>query len=175
MSGRSRVLDALSDRAVIARVYSYAAYRVGAGVDAEDVTAETFERAMRYMQSFDPKRGDVTSWLIGISRRVIAGQPMREQPPTGPLDAAVDGPEVGSLRTIQLAAAVATLDERDREIIALRFGADLTAKEIARVLELRVNTVEVALYRALARLRHELGEADTSARPGFTAPAPNGS
>lgn len=165
----------LHDARLIARVYAYAAYRVGPGADAEDVTSETFERALRYRQSFDRERGDAGPWLLAIARRVIADCAVR-QPPTYELpEASVESHEGRSLRGIELAAAVAKLDERDREIVALRFGADLTAKEIARVLELRVNTVEVALYRALARLRHELGEADTSARPGFTAPAPNGS
>ncbi len=55
-----------------------------------------------------------------------------------------------------VAAAVATLDERNRELIALRYGADLTAKQIAAVLGVRTNAVEVALHRALGRLRAEL-------------------
>jgi DNA-directed RNA polymerase specialized sigma24 family protein len=55
-----------------------------------------------------------------------------------------------------MAAAVSTLDQRDRELIALRYGADLKASEIANLLELKTNAVEVALHRALARLRAEL-------------------
>ncbi len=55
-------------------------------------------------------------------------------------------------------AAVASLDERDRELIALRYGADLTARQIAETLEMRTNAVEVALHRALGRLREVLGE-----------------
>jgi RNA polymerase sigma factor (sigma-70 family) len=57
---------------------------------------------------------------------------------------------------LDVAAAVGQLDERDRELVALRYGADLTARQIAELLELRVNTVEVALHRALARLRELL-------------------
>jgi DNA-binding CsgD family transcriptional regulator len=50
-------------------------------------------------------------------------------------------------------AAVRRLGERDRELIALRYGADLTAKQIAQRLELNTNAVEVGLHRARSRLR----------------------
>ena len=53
------------------RVYSYAAYRLGDGADAEDVTSETLERALRYRQSYDPRAGSAQAWLLGIARRVV--------------------------------------------------------------------------------------------------------
>ena len=53
------------------------------------------------------------------------------------------------------------LDERARELIALRYGADLTARQIGEVLGERTNTVEVALHRALARLRAILADEET--------------
>src|SRR5438309_3753278 len=57
---------------LIKRVYAYGAYRVGDGADAEDITSATFERALRYRQSFDAKRGEPVGWLIGIARREIS-------------------------------------------------------------------------------------------------------
>jgi len=156
------VRDPLANPApLVRRVYAYVAYRIGKGPDAEDVTSETFERALRYRDSFDPKRGDAAAWLVGIARRVIADRALRGAA-TLELDpeheGSIDSHEAGSLRSLELSAAVATLNERDREIIALRFGADMTVKEIAAVLELRTNTVEVALHRALARLRSDLAD-----------------
>ena len=59
----------------------------------------------------------------------------------------------GSVQRIELQQAMARLDERSREVLALRYGADLKAREIADILCLRTNTVEVALHRALERLR----------------------
>src|SRR5207248_10353601 len=56
---------------LIRRVYSYVAYRIGDGPDAEDVTSEVFERALRYRGSYDPSRGEPLAWLIGIARRCI--------------------------------------------------------------------------------------------------------
>ena len=56
---------------LIRRIYSYVAYRVGDGPDAEDVTSEVFERALRYRKSYDPSRGEPLAWLIGIARRCL--------------------------------------------------------------------------------------------------------
>jgi RNA polymerase sigma-70 factor (ECF subfamily) len=160
--------DPLADpQRLIRRVYSYVAYRVGDGPDAEDITSEVFARALRYRDSFDEQKGDATSWLIGISRRCIAahygeGAEIVADPPEqqAPGDLADD-----SIRRIELRRAMATLDERDRELVALRYGADMSAKQIANVLGLRVNTVEVALHRVLRRLRSVLDPAEVRGAP----------
>jgi RNA polymerase sigma factor (sigma-70 family) len=156
--------DPLADPApLIRRVYAYAAYRIGPGPEAEDVTSETFERALRYRDSFDPRRGDAASWLIGISRRCIADAMQGRETPT---DDVPDVPDAGHeelvLDRLDLRTAVSLLDERDRELVALRFGADLSARQIAEILELKTNAVEVALHRALARLRRTLEPGDAS-------------
>jgi RNA polymerase sigma factor (sigma-70 family) len=144
---------------LIRRVYAYVAYRVGAGPDAEDLTSETFERALRYRKSYDPQKGEPLPWLIGIARRLIEGRP-----PT--LELAVELPdradsgdlEDDAVRRLALSSAVSLLDARDRELIALRYGADLTARQITETLDLRTNAVEVALHRALGRLRAAFDE-----------------
>jgi RNA polymerase sigma-70 factor (ECF subfamily) len=142
---------------LIRRVYAYAAYRVGDGPDAEDVTSDTFERALRYRDSFDPRRGDVAAWLIGIARRCIADAALRNVVPTDEVpEQPVGSHEEESVLRLELRVGVAKLDERDRELLALRYGADLTARQIAELLELKTNAVEVALHRALARLREHL-------------------
>ncbi|HEX7526357.1 MAG TPA: sigma-70 family RNA polymerase sigma factor [Gaiellaceae bacterium] len=139
---------------LIRRVHAYVAYRIGDGADAEDVTSATFERALRYRESFDPRRGDAASWLIGIARRCIADAMQRGETPTGDLPELPDeGHEELALNRLDLRAAVGRLDERDRELLALRYGADLTARQIAELLDLKTNAVEVALHRALKSLR----------------------
>lgn len=144
---------------LIRRVYAYVAYRVGDGPDAEDLTSETFERALRYRQSYDPRKGEPVAWLIGIARRCVEGQPARlELAVDLPEQPATDDLEERTVRRLALSSAVDRLDTRDRELIALRYGADLTARQIAELLELRTNAVEVALHRALQRLRTTLDE-----------------
>ena len=148
--------DPLADpETLIPRVYAYVAYRIGHGPDAEDVTSDTFERALRYRASYDPARGDALSWLIGIARRQLAGgaTPLQAEIDDGPELVAPGDMEEDAIRRLAISAAVARLSDGDRELIALRYGADLTARQISMVLEQRTNTVEVALHRALGRLR----------------------
>jgi len=61
--------------------------------------------------------------------------------------------EAESVQRLDLQAAVAQLSERDRELIGLRYGADLTAAQIAELLESEPHAVEVSLSRAVSRLR----------------------
>ena len=151
--------DPLADpEPLLRRVYSYVAYRIGPGPDAEDVTSETYARALRARDTYDPARGTPVAWLIGIARRclaeALAARPLlsAERP-----DVADAGDlEERSIRRLSLAAAVESLDEREQELIALRYGADLSARRIGEILGLRTNAVEVALHRALLRLRDRL-------------------
>jgi RNA polymerase sigma-70 factor, ECF subfamily len=143
---------------LIRRVYAYAAYRIGAGPDAQDVTSETLERAIRARHTYDSSLGTPIAWLIGIARRCLseamaARLTLYEDLPEVPADLDV---EEQSIRHLTLAAAIATLDEREQELIALRYGADLTARRVAEILGVRTNTVEVALHRTLTRLRNRL-------------------
>lgn len=152
--------DPLADlRPLIRRVYAYVAYRLGDGPEAEDVTSEVFERALRFRDSYDAARGEPAAWLIGIARRCIAEAVARRQVTAEPQDVAAPGDLAKeSVRRLVVRDAVLILGERERELIALRYGADLTAAQIGRLLGLRTNAVEVALHRALARLRAELAE-----------------
>ena len=125
------------------------------------MTSETFERALRYRKSFDPRRGDPAAWLIGIARRCIADAALRQENPSDDLpEFAGDEHEERTAVRLELVAAMATLDDRDRELVALRYGADLTAKQIAELLHMKTNAVEVALHRALGRLRMLLSTDD---------------
>ena len=83
---------------LIRRVYAYVAYRMGDGPDAEDVTSETFERALRYRDSYDRKRGEPAAWLIGIARRCIAGAAAAPLPVPDP---GAERPAAGDLETEQ--------------------------------------------------------------------------
>jgi RNA polymerase sigma factor (sigma-70 family) len=150
---------------LIRRVHAYVVYRLGDGPDAEDVTSEVFARALRHRETYDRSKGDPLAWLIGIARRVVAEEfARRVAAPTAVLPETGDGRDLedDTLRRLALADAVRGLGERDAELIALRYGADLSAREIARLLNARKNTIEVALHRARSRLA-ELLRADEDA------------
>lgn len=143
---------------LIKRVYAYVAYRVGDGPDAEDLTSETFERALRYRKSYDPRKGEPVAWLLGIARRCIDGRGPRIELASDHADEpSASDLEDETIRRLTVGRAIGTLDERDRELIALRYGADLTARQIAELLGARTNAIEVALHRALGRLRETFG------------------
>jgi RNA polymerase sigma factor (sigma-70 family) len=151
-----RKRDPLADpEPLIARVYAYSAYRLGHGPDAEDATSDAFERAMRHCASYDPRRGSPLAWLIGIARRCVDDVVSARLPVVEELPAQA-APELDLALRIDLEQMVARLGAHDRELIALRFGADLTAGQIGDVLQMRTHAVEMALQRALGRLRREL-------------------
>lgn len=154
MSVRRR--DPLADPEPLIRgVYAYVAYRLGDGPEAEDVTSDVFERALRYRASYDSARGDPIAWLIGIARRSIDSSQAHRVPPAVEIpDSLSSGDlEEDAIRRIVLARAIERLGSRDRELVALRYGADLSAAQIGALLNLTTNAVEVALHRAIARLR----------------------
>jgi RNA polymerase sigma-70 factor (ECF subfamily) len=143
---------------LIRRVYAYVAYWLGDGADAEDATSEVFENALRYKASYDPRKGEPLAWLLGIARRAVRAALARRPTPAAepPEPAAREDLESETIQRLSLDAAVAGLGDRERELIALRYGADLAAKQIAELLGMSTNAVEVALHRALGRLRREL-------------------
>jgi RNA polymerase sigma-70 factor (ECF subfamily) len=181
-SETTAMTDPLRDPApLVRRVYAYAAYRLGEGPAAEDVTSETFERALRYRGSYDPSKGPPTAWLVGIARRVVedtlqsrAAEVLASEPDlyaTTEQRAFTDPADAAGMR-LDLAAAVARLSPRDRELIALRYGSDLRSREIGKLLDMKVNAVEVALHRALDRLRALIEDPEASGRaPGKAAEA----
>ena len=171
-----RYRDPLANPApLIRRVYSYVAYRIGDGPDAEDVTSEVFERALRYRASYDQARGHALPWLLGIARRCV-DDALTRRPPASAVEAAdqasSEDVEGEALQRLAMAGVLARLDERAQDLIALRYGSDLSARQIGEILGMKTNAVEVALHRALARVRAELEEAPPEAHPSRAEPAP---
>jgi RNA polymerase sigma-70 factor (ECF subfamily) len=151
---------------LLRRVFAYVSYRTSSRADAEDITSETFERALRYRDRYDERRGEPIAWLLGIARNCLYDaqlRPRAEAPaeiePTGP---GIDADVVGRLA---LEEALAALSPDDQELLALRYGADLKVREIADLLERRTNAVEVALSRARNRLSAALARGEDETDP----------
>lgn len=128
---------------------------------SEDVTALTFERAYRRQSSFDPRRGSQRAWLFGIARNAALDE-LRSRQRTAALLAepedpdTVAGPEEAAdaaVRRATVRAALAQLDPRERELIALKFHAGLSNSEIAKVLGISPNNAGTRVHRAVTRLR----------------------
>jgi RNA polymerase sigma factor (sigma-70 family) len=148
------------------RIYGFFAYRLTNRDDAEDLTQQTFERALRAWDRFDPARGSVGTWLIAIARNLLIDH-YRAQGPTSlgvPLEQVhpdalptVDGAAARLGLEPALAHALGRLTGREREILALRYGADLSGPEIAELTGLSLSNVQQIISRALRRLRTALG------------------
>jgi RNA polymerase sigma-70 factor (ECF subfamily) len=149
-----------------ARVYNYVRYRVQDAHTADDVTAQIFERVLHYLPSYQPKQGAFGAWLFAIARSVVSNhhranrrwrwlpwEVLRAQPADHPTPEHAVEQQDQYERVLQ---AVATLDERERDLIALRFGSGLSHREIARMTNLTDGHVGVILHRALRKLRQIL-------------------
>jgi RNA polymerase sigma factor (sigma-70 family) len=150
-------------------VYGYFAYRLDSRDDAEDLTQLTFERALRAWDRFDARRASLATWLLAIARNLLVDHYRRDRSrrnePIGHDEASEaalgsEGPDEDGLGiSPELAAGLEQLGQREREVIALRFGGDLTGPEIAQLTGLSLSNVQQILSRSLRRLRAELEKA----------------
>jgi len=150
-------------------VYGFLAYRLRDREAAEDLTQATFERALRAWSRFDPSRASESTWLIAIARNLLIDHHRRDhsnllEEIDERVAPAVSGPEQRFTTSPELIEALAELSDRDREVVALRFGGDLTGPEIAAVLNLTLANVQQILSRSLRKLRGLL-EADAEPEP----------
>lgn len=143
--------------ALVGDVYAYVAYRVGNREDAEDITSAVFERAVRYRSTYDPAKGSPIAWLVGIARTLVAQAHARGRTQEQLGDVAASGDiEEEVVRRVDLSTAISGLDERSRNLIALRYGAGLSSKEIGELEDMEPNAVDVALHRVRGRLQATL-------------------
>jgi RNA polymerase sigma-70 factor (ECF subfamily) len=147
-------------------VYGFLAYRIRDRAAAEDLTQATFEHALRAWSRFDARRGSHRTWLMTIARNLLIDDRRRDHSSGLEIDEgmlpAVAGPENRPMASHEIADALSQLGDRDREIIALRFGGDLTGPEIAELLGLTLANVQQILSRSLRKLRSILDEAGFS-------------
>lgn len=156
----------------LGRVYGYLAYRMSDRGTAEDLTQATFERALRAWSRFDPRRASERTWLLTIAHNLLIDHYRGDRSASiVELDervmATVPGPETRVGASPELDGALARLGERDREVLALRFGGDLTGPEIAELLGLSLANVQQIASRSLRKLKTWLEE-DAAGAPADT-------
>ena len=157
-----------------ARIYKYLRYR-GVDVDeANDLTSAVFERAIQRLGSYDPARGAPNTWLFAITRNMLNSHwrtaRLRK---TLPLEAAEQQPGLDPLpeevvvrreTRRELTEALGSLDDRERDLIALKFSALIANREIASLTGLTESNVGVILFRAVRKLRALLSVSSGGAR-----------
>ncbi len=148
------------------RVYTYVRYRVRDAAVAEDLTGTIFERVLAGIAGYRAEQAPFAVWLLAIARHAVSDHLRAERRHRWLSldvlhDRAAGGPApeelviAGETRAALL-AAVARLADRERDLLALKFGARLTNRRIAELTGLSESNVGVILYRAVGRLRAEL-------------------
>ena len=145
------------------RIYNYFRFRVGADADAEDLTATAFEKAWQAREHYRQDLAAFSTWLFTIARN-LAVDFLRSRRPHLPLDGVPDlvvadtTPEQEAERDsdlLRLTALAAQLSQREQELIALKYGAVLDNRQIARLLRLSESNVGTILHRAVQTLRSQ--------------------
>jgi RNA polymerase sigma factor (sigma-70 family) len=149
----------------VERIYRYVRSRVTSDADAEDITAEVFAAAFAGLARYR-QQGCFAAWLYGIARRSIAKYYEREA--RDARDTAVPPAESGddllarvarTERQRMLMAKVARLSEDERDLLHLRFAAELTYREMGDLTGRTEAAVKMAVHRLLDRLAQDLEDA----------------
>ncbi|MEV6741821.1 ECF subfamily RNA polymerase sigma factor, BldN family [Streptomyces sp. NPDC051104] len=158
-----RLYDQYSDT-----VYRYIYYRVGGKATAEDLTSETFLRALRRIGTFTWQGRDFGAWLVTIARNLVAdhfkSSRFRLEVTTGEMLDANEverSPEDSVLESLSNAAlleAVRRLNPQQQECVTLRFLQGLSVAETARVMGKNEGAIKTLQYRAVRTLARLLPE-----------------
>ena len=145
------------------RIYNFFRYRVGDSHQAEDLTATTFEKAWCGRWRYKKNLAAFSTWLFTIARNVATDHFRRvhQEFSFEDINQEADLPRVEE--TIQqkqvlsrLSKLLASLPSREQELIALKYGAELSNREIARLTHLCESNVGTMLNRINIKLRSEL-------------------
>jgi len=149
--------------AELPRVYNFFRYRFGDSPLAEDLTSETFEKAWRHREKYKRNLSALSTWIFTIARNVAIDH-YRKKDNEVSLNEEVDLPsneitmdELAQQHTdyARLSILLSQLADRDRELVALKYGAGLTNRAIAGLSGLSESNVAVILHRAVQTLRDE--------------------
>lgn len=146
-----------------ARVYTYFRYRFNDTALCDDLSAQTFMQALEHIGQFSPSRGPFVGWLFGIARNLANQQLQKARRfPLISLDALpfIPANDISpEERTVemdeqhQILQAMTLLSPQQRDVLALKFSADLNNRQIAALTGLSEQNVGVILYRAVHKLR----------------------
>ena len=153
------------------KIFRYIRYRVSNIQLTEDLTSVTFEKALTGFSKYSSDRAKFSTWIFAIARNVVIDhyRASGRRETTTVLEEAIEIPSVDSSpgekleRKVELQALqvyLAELSEEEREIIQLKFGAELNNRQIAKMLGLSETNIGTRLYRTVRKLRNSFGESN---------------
>jgi RNA polymerase sigma-70 factor (ECF subfamily) len=143
-------------------VYAFLLYLTGDRAVADDLTSETFERALARWRRFDPRRGTAKTWLCQIARSAALdhfrseSRRKRREETFASQDLAAREDVFGEGLSPELEAALHSLSPGEREVIALRVVCDLDGDTASRVLGISRTACSTRLSRALRKLEEKV-------------------
>jgi len=141
-------------------VYAYLVYLTRDRSVAEDLAADTFEKALRLWDRFDARRASARTWLCQIARTTALDWFRAEERRRRREERAAPPEQVeevfGEGLSPDLEAALASLSAAEREVVALRVLLELDGEETGRVLGISPTNVSTRLSRALAKLEEKV-------------------
>ncbi|TKS98894.1 sigma-70 family RNA polymerase sigma factor [Streptomyces lasalocidi] len=157
-----------------ALVFTVAARRLGDTEEAKDVTQQVFVGAWRGRTGYDPRRGSLKTWIMGITHRKVADALTRRSRQVRDVEAVavVTVPDHGQRQTspsdsvvdcVLVTDELERLSEEQQTVLRLAFYEDLTQTQIAERTGLPLGTVKTHTRRGLMRLKKRL-EVDGEAR-----------
>ena len=156
-------------------VYAFLLYLTGDRAVAEDLTSETFERALGRWRRFDPRRGTAKTWLCQIARSAALdhfrseSRRKRREETYAAQDVAASDAVFGEGLSPELESALHSLSPGEREVIALRVICDLDGDTAARVLGISRTACSTRLSRALSNLKENWGKLEEKVRDDVLA------
>lgn len=143
------------------RLYNYFRYRLGDEEAAEDLTSVVLEKGWVNRHRYRRDRAAFSAWLFAIARNEVVAY-LRKRRPTLPLSMAEQAPDDTAEHVLEhsqdlqkLSHLLVDLPDRERELISLKFGADLNNREIAIVTGLGESNVGTILSRTMQKLRKQ--------------------
>lgn len=144
------------------RVYNFFRYQLGDDQLAEDLTAATFEKAWKHRDRYRADLASFATWLFTIARRIAADHYRKQRSAVAldevslvSADETVEDTAQKHADFANLAMLLTRLAERERELVALKYGADLTNRAIASISGLSESNVSTILHRVTKQLRDE--------------------
>ena len=161
-SGNIEAVGRLYDL-LVGPIYRYVAVRVRRREDAEDLTHIVFERIVGALPRYHHNGKPFAAWAFRIARNAVIDHQRRLRPtePLGAIAEPSDGVELEALslreeEVRELRAAMRRLTPDQREALALRYAAGMSAEEAAQVMGRQAGTIRGLTFRAIESLRRHL-------------------
>ena len=150
------------------KVFSYIRFKVNSEETTEDLTSIVFEKALKNFNKYSSDKAAFSTWIFAIARNTVIDHYRTESNRQHvELDEAIEMPSAGPSPEEQaerqsekecLLGCMSRLGEQDRELIQLKFGAEMTNRQISKMMKLSESNVGVRLFRAVKKLRADFEE-----------------